>query len=268
MVALPLVLLALVFVHIIALHHVGSNNPDGVEIKANKDENGVPLDGIPFHPYFTVKDLFVVAVFLIIFSSVIFFAPEMGGYFLERPNFEPANHLAGPSHVAPVWYFMPFYAILRAIPSPGFGALGMFLSIALLFALPWLDKQEVKSIRYRGKEWKIAVAVFAVTFLLLGYVGAQPKDDSFFLLPFLSNNSIARIFSLVYFAFFIGMPFYTKNEKTKVVPSRVTMPDHKVSKLVVEKSKGLAATASAKLKEAKGTEANHGDVDSTNGRES
>lgn len=251
-VALPLVLVGLVFVHIVALHHVGSNNPDGIEIKKNKDANGVPLDGIPFHPFFTVKDGFIVAVFLIIFASVIFFAPEMGGYFLEKPNFEPANHLAGPAHVAPVWYFMPFYAILRAVPSPGLGALAMFLSIVMLFLLPWLDRCKVKSIRYRGQTWRIAVVIFAITFLVLGYAGAQPKDDGFILLPFLTNNEVARVLSVVYFLFFITMPFYTRNEKTKPVPERLTTSSNALSQAVVGSSKKIAASATAKLQDAKG----------------
>lgn len=263
-VALPIVLLGLVFVHILALHHVGSNNPDGIDIKAKKDENGKPLDGIPFHPYYSVKDGYIISVFLIIFASVVFFAPEMGGYFIEKPNFEPANHLAGPDHVAPVWYFMPFYAILRAIPSPGWGALAMFLSIAVMFALPWLDRCKVRSIRYRSNVWKAAVFIFAFTFLILGYVGAQPKDDPFVIFSFLTNNEVARIFSVIYFLFFILMPFYTRNEKTKPLPERVTMPEHKFSKVVSEKSKQFTKTAVKKYHEAKGDEHDAGDSHSAN----
>ena len=216
--ALPFILAALVFVHIVALHKVGSNNPDGIEIKKNKDENGIPLDGIPFHPYYTVKDIVGVAGFLMIFAAVIFFAPGMGGFFLEHPNFDPANPLKTPPHIAPVWYFTPFYAILRAIP-PMFnskfpGVLVMFGSIAMFFILPWLDRSPVKSIRYKGPLFKIALAVFTISFVVLGYLGTQEPSEG--------RTLLARILTGLYFAFFVLMPFYSKIDKTKPVPERVT----------------------------------------------
>ncbi|WP_037586285.1 cytochrome b [Stenoxybacter acetivorans] len=218
-IAVPLVLLGLVVAHIIALHEVGSNNPDGVEIKKFKDENGIPLDGIPFHPYYTVKDILGVVVFLIIFCAIMFFAPEGGGYFLEAPNFDPANPLVTPAHIAPVWYFTPFYAILRAIPSflgtQVWGVLGMGAAVVLIALLPWLDRAEVKSIRYRGPLFKTAVALFVVSFIGLGILGALPSDDL--------RTLVARILSVVYFGFFLLMPVYTKIDSSKPVPDRVTM---------------------------------------------
>ncbi len=217
-IALPIVLLGLVVAHIIALHEVGSNNPDGVEIKKLKNKEGKPLDGIPFHPYYTVKDIVGVIVFLIIFSLVLFYMPEMGGWFLEHANFIPADPLKTPEHIAPVWYFTPFYAILRAVPSinasafPGVVAMG--LSIVFLFLLPWLDRSPVKSIRYRGPYFKIALTLFIISFLILGFLGTQPATELYTL--------IAQISSVIYFAFFIFMPFYTKFDKDKPVPERVT----------------------------------------------
>jgi len=216
--ALPFILAALVVLHLIALHHVGSNNPDGVEIKKNKGADGHPLDGIPFHPYYTVKDIVGVVVFLMFFSAVIFFAPEMGGYFLEHPNFEPANPLKTPPHIAPVWYFTPFYAMLRAVP-PMFGSqfpgvIVMFAAIAIMFVLPWLDRSPVKSIRYKGAYSKIALAILVVSFVVLGWLGVQPPSDT--------KTWIARILTVLYFLYFILMPWYTKAEKTKPVPERVT----------------------------------------------
>merc|ERR1712065_127629 len=178
-VALPIVLLALVVLHILALHEVGSNNPDGVEIKKTKDENGVPLDGIPFHPYYSVHDLVGIAVFLF-----VFFIPEMGGYFLEYANFEQANNLKTPEHIAPVWYFTPFYAILRAVTidigplsSKFLGLVAMGASIAILFVLPWLDKSPVKSMRYKGWLPRIHLLIFAAMFVVLGYLGVKAPDD-------------------------------------------------------------------------------------------
>jgi ubiquinol-cytochrome c reductase cytochrome b subunit len=222
-IAVPLVILGLVAAHIIALHEVVSNNPDGVEIKKNKDANGIPLDGIPFHPYYSVKDIVGVIVFLFIFSLVLFYAPEMGGLFLEAPNFIPADPLKTPEHIAPVWYFTPFYAILRAIPSIGGsafpGVVAMGLSIVLLFLLPWLDRSPVKSIRYRGPNFKIALVIFIISFLFLGYLGTQSSSD----ITFGINNTLhSQIFTGLYFAFFILMPFYTKFDKDKPVPERVT----------------------------------------------
>lgn len=172
-IALPIVLLGLVVLHILALHEVGSNNPDGVDIKKKKDENGVPLDGIAFHPYYTVKDIVGVVVFLFIFCTVIFFFPEMGGYFLEKPNFEMANQFKTPEHIAPVWYFTPFYAILRAVPDKLMGVVAMGAAIAVLFVLPWLDRSPVRSIRYKGWLSKLWLVIFAVSFVILGYYGAQ-----------------------------------------------------------------------------------------------
>jgi ubiquinol-cytochrome c reductase cytochrome b subunit len=217
-IALPLVLIALVAVHLVALHEVGSNNPDGVEIKKKKDANGIPLDGIPFHPYYTVKDIVGVIVFLMVFSAIVFFAPEMGGYFLEANNFIPADPLKTPLHIAPLWYFTPFYAILRAVP-PLFGSqfpgvVAMGLSIVLLFFLPWLDRSKVKSIRYRGPIYKIMLALFIVSFIGLGYLGLLPST------PLLTI--VAQVFSVIYFLFFLLMPWYTSIDKTKPEPERVT----------------------------------------------
>ncbi len=217
-VALPIVLLALVVLHIIALHEVGSNNPDGVEIKDKKDENGIPLDGIPFHPYYSVKDIVGVVVFLFVFCAIVFFFPEGGGYFIEAPNYEPANPLKTPPHIAPVWYFTPFYAMLRAIPpvaaSQFPGVMVMGGAIAILFVLPWLDRSPVKSIRYKGWMSKVAIVIFAVCFVILGYLGVVASTPM--------RTLVAQICTALYFAFFLGMPFYTRMEKTKPVPERVT----------------------------------------------
>ena len=233
-IALPLVLLGLVAAHIIALHEVGSNNPDGVEIKKHKDpETGIPLDGIPFHPYYTVKDIVGVSVFLIVFSAIIFFAPEMGGYFLEANNFIPADPLKTPSHIAPVWYFTPYYSILRAVPPimnsqfPGVAAMG--LSVVIFALLPWLDRSPVKSIRYRGPIYKVWLTLFVVSFLILGYLGTEPSnvwgvfEPSTLIVGGADRATVvARIFTGVYFLFFILMPWYTSIDKTKPVPERVT----------------------------------------------
>ncbi|HHX35246.1 MAG TPA: cytochrome bc complex cytochrome b subunit [Pseudomonadales bacterium] len=213
-VAVPIVLLALVVLHILALHEVGSNNPDGVDIKKHKDENGIPLDGIPFHPYYTVKDIVGVIVFLFVFCFIVFFFPEMGGYFLEKPNFEPANGLKTPDHIAPVWYFTPFYAILRAVPDKLMGVIAMGGAIAVLFVLPWLDRSPVKSMRYKGWMSKIWLLVFCISFVILGVLGV--------LSPTPERTLVARICTILYFAYFILMPFYTRMEKTKPVPERVT----------------------------------------------
>lgn len=213
-IAVPLMLVLLVVVHIMALHEVGSNNPDGIEIKEHKDENGKPVDGVAFHPYHTSKDLVIILVFFIIFAAVVFFAPEMGGYFLEHANFEPADPLVTPEHIAPVWYFTPFYSILKAVPNELLGVILMGTSVMLPIFLPWLDRCRVKSIRYRSGVYKFALFAFAVAFIVLGYVGLQPPTPQYAL--------VARIFAVVYFAFFLLMPFYTKDEKTKPVPTRVT----------------------------------------------
>ena len=217
-VAIPLVLVALVFMHLVALHHVGSNNPDGVDIKKVKDENGIPLDGIAFHPYYTVHDLVGITVFLIVFCSVIFFFPDGGGYFLEKPNFEPANPLKTPEHIAPVWYYTPFYAILRAVPSKLGGVIAMGAAIAILFVLPWLDKSPVRSMRYKGTQSKIWLTLFVISFIGLGYLGATPADPI--------KTVFSQIFTLIYFLFFLLMPFYTSMETVKPVPDRVTGGAH------------------------------------------
>ena len=213
-IAVPIVLLGLVVVHIIALHEVGSNNPDGIDIKKHKDENGVPLDGIPFHPYYTVKDIVGVVVFLFVFCFVVFFFPEMGGFFLEKPNFEQANAFKTPEHIAPVWYFTPFYAILRAVPDKLMGVVAMGASIALLFVLPWLDRSPVRSMRYKGWMSKLWLWIFCISFVILGYMGVQQPTPTFTL--------ISQICTVLYFLYFILMPFYTRMEKTKPVPERVT----------------------------------------------
>lgn len=214
-VALPIIILGLVVVHIIALHEVGSNNPDGVEIKKKKDANGKPLDGIPFHPYYTVKDTAGVIAFLIVFSVVLFYMPEMNGYFLEHANFIPANPMVTPEHIAPVWYFTPFYAILRAVPDKLLGVVAMGAAIVVLFLLPWLDRSPVKSIRYKGMLSKIALFLFVISFIALGILGLLPATEEL--------TMIARIATVIYFAYFILMPIYTSIEPTKPEPERVTM---------------------------------------------
>jgi ubiquinol-cytochrome c reductase cytochrome b subunit len=213
-IAFPLLLCGLTAAHILALHEVGSNNPDGVEIKKNKGADGIPLDGIPFHPYFTVKDLFGSVVFLILFCLVVFFAPEMGGYFIEHANFVPANSLKTPEHIAPLWYFTPFYAILRAVPDQLGGVIAMGAATTLFFFLPWIDRSPVKSIRYRGRNFKIALAAFTISFIALGYLGMQVPTPTY--------TVLARIFSTIYFLFFLLMPFYTSRDNDKPVPDRVT----------------------------------------------
>jgi ubiquinol-cytochrome c reductase cytochrome b subunit len=210
----PLVFVALVGFHILALHNVGSNNPDGIEIKKNKDANGIPIDGIPFHPYYTVKDLFGLAVFLILFAMVVFFMPDFFGFFLEAPNYVPADPMKTPEHIAPVWYMTPYYAILRAIPNKLLGVLAMFGSIAVFFFLPWLDRSPVKSIRYRGWMYKTALSLFVISFVSLGYLGTQPPTNT--------KTMFAQIFATIYFSFFVLMPFYSKYDKTKPEPERIT----------------------------------------------
>ena len=217
-IALPLILVVLVFLHIVALHTVGSNNPDGIEIKKNKDKDGIPKDGIPFHPYYTVKDIMGVVAFLWLLCAVVFYAPALNGYFLEHANFIEANPLKTPEHIAPLWYLTPFYSVLRAIP-PMFGSqfpgvLAMGAAILILFALPWLDRSPVKSIRYRSPVYKWVLGVFVVSFIMLGWLGVQPVTPL--------NALLARVFTALYFAFFILMPWYTSIGKTKEVPERVT----------------------------------------------
>ncbi|MGO4221055.1 cytochrome bc complex cytochrome b subunit [Lysobacter sp. TAF61] len=221
-IALPLVLLLLVVLHLGALHEVGSNNPDGVDIKkgpkGNRWDSAKPLDGIPFHPYYTVKDLFGVGFFLIICAFVIFFAPAFGGWFLEHDNFTEANRLVTPEHIKPVWYYTPYYAMLRVIPHKLSGVIVMFAAIAVLFLVPWLDKSPVKSHRYRGILTKVMLGMLAICFLWLGKIGAGPGTDPV-------ETIIGRVLTFLYFVFFITMPLWTKFDKTKPVPERVTMHD-------------------------------------------
>lgn len=264
-IAVPLVLLGLVVAHIIALHEVGSNNPDGVEIKAKKDASGRPLDGIPFHPYYTVHDVLGVSVFLLIFSAIVFFAPELGGYFLEYNNFIPADPLKTPLHIAPVWYFTPYYSILRAITSEMmyvlmalavggaalavlkikmssmlklvvlgaaaisvllmlsidakfWGVVGMGGAVVILFFLPWLDYSEVKSIRYRPVWHKYLYGLFFINFLVLGYLGVQPVSSL--------GERLSQIGTLIYFGFFLLMPWWSRLGTFKIVPDRVTFVAH------------------------------------------
>jgi len=264
-IAVPLVLLGLVAAHIIALHEVGSNNPDGVEIKDTKDASGHPVDGIPFHPYYTVHDIYAVSVFLFIFSAVLFFAPEGGGYLLEFNNFIEANPLKTPPHIAPVWYFTPYYSMLRATTDLMVNILAIILAIAaalailrggfrasakiaiavvaivavfllktfdakfwgvvimgsavmILFVLPWLDRSPVKSIRYRPSWHKYVYAVFVIFFLALGYLGSQP--------PSAEGNYVSQIGTLVYFGFFLLMPWWSRVGTFKPVPNRVTFHSH------------------------------------------
>ncbi|HNE99017.1 MAG TPA: cytochrome b N-terminal domain-containing protein, partial [Thauera aminoaromatica] len=219
-IAVPLVLIGLVLAHIVALHEVGSNNPDGVEIKKKKDATGKPLDGIPFHPYYTVKDIVGVVVFLFFFSAVVFFMPEGGGYFLEFNNFIPADPLKTPPHIAPVWYFTPFYSILRAVTYPLFGldakfwgVVAMGASVVIIAFLPWLDRSPVKSIRYKGPIFKMVLVVFVIAFFILGYLGVLP--------PTPGRTLVSQICSVIYFAFFLLMPWYSKLDKCKPEPERV-----------------------------------------------
>ncbi|MEO6269274.1 MAG: cytochrome bc complex cytochrome b subunit [Lautropia sp.] len=264
-IAIPLVLLGLVAAHILALHEVGSNNPDGIEIKEKKDATGKPLDGIPFHPYYSVHDLYGVAIFLTLFSAVIFFAPEMGGYFLEFNNFVPADPLKTPLHIAPVWYFTPFYSILRAtteefvlygllpfllvllalilltarhalaklialvviggmvigffvLDAKFWGVVGMGASVMIFFAMPWIDHSPVRSIRYRPDWHKYVYGVFALVFLVLGYFGVQPPSPV--------SERLSQVCTLLYFGFFLFMPWWSAMGKSKPVPDRVTFSAH------------------------------------------
>ena len=214
-VALPIVLLALVVLHLLALHEVGSNNPDGVDIKKNKGPDGIPLDGVAFHPYYSVHDLQAIAVFLFIFCGVMFFMPEMGGYFIEFANFEEANALKTPEHIAPVWYFTPFYSVLRAVPDKFWGFVAFAASVAVPFMLPWLDRSPVKSWRYRGNITKVMLLVFVASFLILGVLGVKA--------PTPARTFLAQICSIIYFGFFLLMPIWSSMDKTKPVPERVTM---------------------------------------------
>ena len=226
-IAVPIALLGLVVAHIISLHEVGSNNPDGIDIKKNKDPaTGKPLDGIPFHPYYTVKDIFGLVIFLIIFALIVFFAPEMGGYFLEHNNFIPADPLKTPAHIAPVWYFTPFYSILRAVP-PMFGSqfpgvLAMGGAVVILFLLPWLDRSPVRSIRYKGPLFKISLTVFVISFLLLGYLGLKPTNIWGQVGGTDVATVVAQLCTALYFLFFLSLPIVSKLDRTKAEPDRVT----------------------------------------------
>ncbi|NCF63163.1 MAG: cytochrome b [Gammaproteobacteria bacterium] len=213
-IALPLAILGLVLMHLVALRENGSNNPDGIEIKANKDEKGIPVDGIPFHPYYTVKDIFGVAMFLLLFAFILFFWPEAGGLFLEHDNFLPANPLVTPEHIKPVWYFTPYYAILKAVPDKLMGVMLMGLSVVILFFLPWLDRSPVKSIRYKGLWYKIMLTIFTIAFVRLGMLGMAEGTPA--------QTIEMRVWTFFYFAFFILLYFLSPGGKTKPVPERVT----------------------------------------------
>jgi ubiquinol-cytochrome c reductase cytochrome b subunit len=217
-VAVPLALLLLVGLHLVALRTTGSSNPDGIEIKERVGPDGKPLDGIPFHPYYTVKDTVSVGVFFVLFAIVVFFVPTLGGLFIEQPNFEPANPMSTPEHIAPTWYFTPYYAILRAVPDQRLGALLMLLSVLAFIFLPWLDKSPVKSMRYRGWLSRFALGAFVVSFLVLMYLGLQPAEGLYVVL--------ARIFTIVYFLYFLAMPFYTKLDRNRPVPERLIYDAH------------------------------------------
>jgi ubiquinol-cytochrome c reductase cytochrome b subunit len=216
--ALPLALLLLVLLHLVALRQTGSNNPDGIEIKERLGRDGKPLDGIPFHPYYTVKDVVGIGIFFVLFAIVVFFVPTLGGLFLESTNFEPANPLSTPEHIAPVWYFTPYYAMLRAVPDQRMGALLMLLALVSFLFLPWLDRSAVKSMRYRGWQSRTALALFTVSFVALGYLGLQPAEGLYVVL--------ARIFAVIYFAYFWLMPIYTSLDRVRPVPERVVYHAH------------------------------------------
>ena len=223
----PLLLSLLVYLHIVALHKVGGNNPDGIDIKKNKDASGKPLDGIAFHPYYTVKDNLGVAGMMTALLAVVFFVPELGGWFLEKDNFAPADVLQTPPDIVPLWYLTPYYSILRAVTFewlPGgaklWGVLAMGAAIVVLFFLPWLDRSPVRSIRYRGWMYKTALTLFVVTFVMLGYLGT--RNPSHVDLVLLKNVTWSQIGLVVYFAFFLLMPIYTRMDRTKPEPDRVT----------------------------------------------
>ena len=219
-VLLPTLLAVVVFVHILALHEVGSNNPEGIDVKKKVDSDGVPLDTVPFFPYDVVKDLYAIGIFLIIFCSVLFFFPDGGGYLIEYINYEPANNLKTPDHIVPAWYYTPYYAMLRAITFPIGPLTAKFLGFVVMAAamvifalLPWLDKRPVKSIRYKGIYSKVFLFLFVVSFIVLGYLGSVAPNPT--------RTFLAQIFTIIYFAYFLLMPFYTKYEKCKPVPERI-----------------------------------------------
>lgn len=213
-VAVPFLLIFFVFLHLVALRKTGSNNPEGIEITHQVNEQGIPLDGIPFHPYYTVKDFVAVLVFLVLFFSVVFFAPEMGGYFLEHANFTPANPLVTPDHIAPLWYMAPFYAMLRAIPDKLLGIFCMWAAVMALFVLPWLDRSKVKSMRYKGWVSRLSLVIFVLSIIALGYLGTLPVNAE--------RLIYARIAIICYFSYFILMPFYTRYELSHPVPDRIS----------------------------------------------
>jgi ubiquinol-cytochrome c reductase cytochrome b subunit len=226
-IAIPLLICGLVFIHMVALHAVGSNNPDGIEIKKHKGPDGIPLDGVAFHPYYTVKDIMGAVGFLIVFFVIVFFGPEMGGYFLEYNNFIPADPLKTPPHIAPVWYFTPYYSILRAVTYPLFGidakfwgVVAMGASTLILALLPWLDRSPVKSIRYKGPIFKTLLSIWVFAFIILGFLGTKPPAYAFF--GVIPGAPVAQLFSVYYFLFFLTMPVWSKIDKCKPVPERVT----------------------------------------------
>ena len=212
-VALPLILIALVFLHLVALHEVGAGNPEGVDIEEYIDDDGVPLDSVPFFPYKVLSAMPAIGVFGLVFCVIMFFFPEGGGYFLELANFEEANPLVTPEHIAPVWYYSPFYTMLRAVPDPLGGLIVMAAAVAILFVVPWLDRSNVASIRYKGILSKIAIVLFVVSFITLGYLGTVTVTET--------GKIMSVICTLMYFAFFLLMPIYTSIEKTYEVPDRL-----------------------------------------------
>ena len=212
-VALPLMLIALVFMHLVALHEVGAGNPEGIDIEEHLDEDGVPLDSVPFFPYKVLNALVGIGVFMTVFSIIMFFFPEAGGYFIEKANFEEANPLSTPEHIAPVWYYSPYYAMLRAVPDKLGGLIVMAGAIAILFVVPWLDRSKVNSIRYKGIFSKIAISLFAISFLTLGYLGTVPVTEL--------RTLMSVICTAIYFLFFFLMPIYTSLEPTKQPPERL-----------------------------------------------
>ncbi|MGH8295504.1 MAG: cytochrome b, partial [Steroidobacteraceae bacterium] len=216
--AVPILLLLLVMLHLVALRQTGSNNPDGIEIKEHLGANGKPLDGIPFHPYYTIKDIVGVGVFFILFALVVFYVPTFHGLFLEPANFQPANPLSTPGEIHPVWYFTPYYAILRATPNKGLGALLLLLALLSFLVLPWLDRSPVKSIRYKGWITRLMLAEFVICFVGLGYLGMQPAEGLYIIL--------SRFCVVGYFAFFWLMPFYSRIDRVKPVPERVVFHAH------------------------------------------
>jgi ubiquinol-cytochrome c reductase cytochrome b subunit len=212
-VALPLMLIALVFMHLVALHEVGAGNPEGIDIEEHLDEDGVPLDSVPFFPYKVLNALVGIGVFMTVFAIIMFFFPEAGGYFIEKANFEEANPLSTPEHIAPVWYYSPYYAMLRAVPDKLGGLIVMAGAIAILFVVPWLDRSKVNSIRYKGIFSKIAISLFAISFLTLGYLGTVPVTEL--------RTLMSVICTAIYFLFFFLMPIYTSLESTKQPPERL-----------------------------------------------